>query len=561
MPAVVRIVFLLLLSFTGLAEPLHPLRSQAGIDSLRRQMWRTPPNTKRIGILIQLSSSLVDRHEEFSSPLDSAQAYCMQAMALSKRFRVPSEEVRSQFVLGRMLEYLSRPEEGKALLRQALTKSQQLGDARQEAEGWYYLGIAYAQSATEMPQRLRCFAKSMALYRTLGDKQHEAFVLKAIADMHHLQGNNAQAREELLRVVALYRASGYRRLHYTYDLLLNVNRKLGNYKEALQYGFAGIESAQATKDTAMLVDLYDRVAIIYRNIQQPKEALAHFKLSLVHAHHRKDISSILIIANNVAGTLIEQRQPQQALAFFLNEARNYPPTNYLEQYGAAMALAACYSATRQYSLAEKYEAQALHLIENDKVYATDIASRFVAYLNISELCVSRQQFAKARQHLVQAQALQLQAGSLSAAAKIEWLLFKVDSAQSHFLAAIGHHQRYKALNDSIFNEAKNKQLLSLEIQYDTRKKEQSIALLTKQTQVQQARIREREWQRNAVVGGAVLLALLLGMSYNRYRFKQRSNRLLEVKQAEITGKNASLEQVLGEKEELLRDKDTLLEEK
>jgi two-component sensor histidine kinase/tetratricopeptide (TPR) repeat protein len=561
MPAVIRILFLLLISFAGLAEPLHPLRSKAGIDSLRRQLWHTPPGTARARLLIQLSSSLVDRHEEFSNPLDSAQAYCIQAAALSRSFRAPSEEIRSQYVLGRLLQYLPQPADGKPLLQQAISKSRRLGDARQEAEGWYYLGDAYTLSAAEIPQRLRCFAQSMALYQTLGDKQQATLVLKTIADMHHLQGNNAQAREELLRVVAFYRASGYRRLQYTYDLLLDVNRKLGNYKEALQYGFVGVESAQATKDTAMLVILYGRVATVYSIIDQPAEALANYKLSLRYAHHLKKKSRILPAARYIALLLIKQHQPQQALAFFLSEARNYPPISYLEHFNVAMALTACYSATKEYGLAEKYESQALYLMESGKVHEENEAQKFATYITISEQCVGRQQYAKARRHIIQAQALQLQAGSLSAAATIEWLLFKVDSAQSHFLAAIGHHQRYKALNDSIFNEAKNKQLLSLEIQYDTHKKEHSIALLTKQTQVQQAQLREHELQRKTVVVGAVLLTLLLGMGYNRYLLKQRNSQLLEVKQAEITDKNASLELVLGEKEGLLHDKDTLLDEK
>jgi two-component sensor histidine kinase len=561
MPAVVTLLFLLLISFAGLAEPLHPLRSKAGIDSLRRQMWRTPPGTARALLLLELSSSLVDRHEEVETSLDSAYAYYIQAAALSKSFWTLSEEVRSQHVLGRLLQYLPTPVDGKPLLRQALSKSQQLGDVRQEAEGWYYLGSAYTLSAADIPQRLRCFAKAIALYRMLGDKQQEAFILKAIADMHHLQGNNARAREELLRVVVLYRASGYRRLYYTCDLLLEVDRKLGNHKEALQYGFVGIESAQAIKDTVSLVNLYNRIAIIYRDINQPLEALTNYKLSLLYAHHVKEKSNILLIASSFAAVLVKQHQPQQALALILSETRNFPPSSYLEKFYANVALAACYSATRQYGLAESYESKAIYLIKSGKVLVNDNAQIFAMYLRFSEQDVYRQQYALARQHLLQAQVLQSQAGSVSAAAKIELLLFKIDSAQAHFLAAIAHHQRYKALNDSIFNEDKNKQLVDLEVRYDTHKKEQSIALLTKQTQVQQAQIREHELQRNAVVVGAVLLALLLGMSYNRYRLKQRSNQLLEVKQAEITGKNASLEQVLGEKEGLLRDKDTLLEEK
>ncbi|WP_317198243.1 sensor histidine kinase, partial [Hymenobacter terricola] len=54
---------------------------------------------------------------------------------------------------------------------------------------------------------------------------------------------------------------------------------------------------------------------------------------------------------------------------------------------------------------------------------------------------------------------------------------------------------------------------------------------------------------------------LLGVSYSRYRVKQRSTALLEIQQREINQQNQALEQVLGEKDELLGEKDGLLEEK
>jgi two-component sensor histidine kinase len=50
------------------------------------------------------------------------------------------------------------------------------------------------------------------------------------------------------------------------------------------------------------------------------------------------------------------------------------------------------------------------------------------------------------------------------------------------------------------------------------------------------------------------------LGYNRYRLKQESNELLEVKQVEINQKNHSLEQVLQEKEGLLEEKEWMLKE-
>ncbi|WP_460547276.1 sensor histidine kinase [Hymenobacter daeguensis] len=145
-------------------------------------------------------------------------------------------------------------------------------------------------------------------------------------------------------------------------------------------------------------------------------------------------------------------------------------------------------------------------------------------------------------------------------ANLHLLLFQADSAQGNLPAAIAHYKHYKTLTDSIFSEKNGKQMAVLRIQNETDKREQRIALLTKQSQAQQANLARQQTQRNAVLACAVLLALLLGVSYNRYRIKQRSNQLLEAQQREIDHKNHSLEQVLGEKEGLLVEKEWMLKE-
>jgi two-component sensor histidine kinase len=133
------------------------------------------------------------------------------------------------------------------------------------------------------------------------------------------------------------------------------------------------------------------------------------------------------------------------------------------------------------------------------------------------------------------------------------LLFKVDSAQANYTAAIAHYQHFKALTDSIFNHVKSEQIASLQIQHDTKKKEQNIALLLQQSQAQQARIRQREMQRNAIIAGAIVLLFLSGVIYNQYLVKQRSNEQLQAQQKEISLKNHSLQQLLEEKEWLLKE--------
>jgi two-component sensor histidine kinase len=220
-------------------------------------------------------------------------------------------------------------------------------------------------------------------------------------------------------------------------------------------------------------------------------------------------------------------------------------------------MAECYAALGRYSLAEQYYLQAVKKAEE----VNDSNLIWNCYAALGAFYLLAKQYDKARFYVQQTLQRHEHAGIVLGQANEHLRLFAVDSAQGRLLSAIGHYQQYKLLTDSVFNEAKSKQLAALQVQHDTRRKEQDIALLTKQALVQQARLRQREWQRNALLIGAGGLVLLLGLGVNRYRLKQRVNRLLQAQQQEIHRKNAALEAVVGDKQRLLEEKEGLLEEK
>jgi two-component sensor histidine kinase len=123
------------------------------------------------------------------------------------------------------------------------------------------------------------------------------------------------------------------------------------------------------------------------------------------------------------------------------------------------------------------------------------------------------------------------------------------------------------LRDSLLTESKSQQIAQLQIRYETEKKDQellfkekNIQLLTEQGKLQAQKLQQARMIRDGTIAGALMLVLLLALSYNRYQIKQRSNRLLETKQLEINQKNCSLERLLGEKEELLQEKEWMLKE-
>jgi two-component sensor histidine kinase len=176
---------------------------------------------------------------------------------------------------------------------------------------------------------------------------------------------------------------------------------------------------------------------------------------------------------------------------------------------------------------------------------------------LGNLYIKTNQIAKAAFCLSKAERRNVQFGSPTDKREVALYLYRIDSIRENYPSALVHFRQYTALNNALINEAKNKQIALLQIQFDTEKKEQNIRLLTENARRQQSELRQTRLARNSIITGALLL---LGLLYSRYRVKKRGNQLLETKQLQINQQNQSLTELLGEKEDLLVEKEWMLKE-
>jgi two-component system, sensor histidine kinase PdtaS len=143
---------------------------------------------------------------------------------------------------------------------------------------------------------------------------------------------------------------------------------------------------------------------------------------------------------------------------------------------------------------------------------------------------------------------------------LELLFFQVYQALGDFRRALLHHIRYTGLNDSIFNVEKIKQFQMLAVRYETRQREQALQLVQLQNQKELAQLHETGFQRNIIMGGAILLLILSLLAYRGYRIKRMNVVQLEAQQKIIYQQSQIQQELLREKDKLLADKDLLLNE-
>jgi two-component sensor histidine kinase len=545
---------LLVASLTSRAEGIYPQLSQAALNSLRSRLRASRPDTIQVLLLVRLGQGYLTRADKIGTSPDSARTYCEQVAALSEKLHFATGRICSLYLLGQLHARTAQDTSAAAFFRRGLALSQRLGNRHFEAFGWFWLGGT--GNAPDMLTNLSYLQRSKVLFRQEHDRESEAYVLKCIADLHLQEGHSEQAISELLEVEALYRAAGHRKLFYTYDLLQATYRQIGDYQNALRYGLAALDNARATQDSTLLGVLYARLALLHRELKQYPAALSYYHKALAKLQQAGNSSNALSMTGAIGLILVQQHRAAEALAFFTRAMKDYDARQPRIAARIAIYMVETYSGLGRYAQAKPYAAQLGAFLHTKQANQDEEA---VICLTLGKFNFRIRRYNEARQYLQQSVSLNQQV-TLNLAEQ-HLLLFKVDSAQGRFPAAIAHYQRYKLLTDSVFNERKSKQLATLEIQYDTRHKQQNIDLLTKQAQLQQTRLRQREWQRNALLGGAALLALLLGLGYNRYRLKQRSNQLLEAQKLEINQKNTSLERLVGEKLGLLDEKEELLVEK
>ena len=432
------------------------------------------------------------------------------------------------------------------------------GNEERQALLWHELSTLIPLREKTGITRLHCFEKMYSLYKNSGNQEREAWVLKTIADIHQVNGRLDLAETELLEVLDLYKAIGYRDLHYIYDLLAANYRNKGDFNKSIFYGLKAVESVEATNDFTSAFTFYGQLANMYRELGQSNKSVEWYsKMSDFRLFKEEDNVFKFRDAGFFARELINIKREKEALAYILDiKAKNKPVGVHAEAWLVA-SLAYCYQAVKQKQEAEKYYFELLRLA--NQLQKNNEISTHVFY-QIGQYFIDKLQYGQAIAWLQKALDAAEGTNSLSLTKDIHLMLFRADSGMGNSTSAMQHLLRHKLLSDSIFNESKNWQIEELQVQFETTKKERDIKLLNNQNQLQLISVEQANRTKNITFAFVVLLLIIVGLLFNRYLIKQRSNRKLEVNQKELDQKNTFLETLNEKQDKLLKEKEWLIRE-
>jgi two-component sensor histidine kinase len=553
----------ILLAFSAL--PFRALSFVSPADSLLDGLKKSRADTNRVKLLLDLSNFYTCKPGRIASDLDTALLLSRQAVNLSQSLGYHKGEGNSYLMTSKALRKKGELQQGRAFAGWAMEIFSKYGYLDLVGQVYWELTRYYSNSEADVSSKILLNEQALTYFVRAGDKRKEGDVLKEQGDLHQLQGNYRQSLSYLQRALMLYRSVNNPDLHGVYDLLGFVSTKMGDYKAGLGYGLQAVKTAQMRGDTGLYIcTIYNRLGITYQALRQFDQADLYYKKSLFIAQKHNHIPSIIYLSGNISSILLSSGKPKQALGFLQEIAKKYPPTDFESRIILSTSLMDVYRDLQEYAQAQPYLNQVLEIAEKNGAGSPGMAT---TYQSIVQFLLASRQYEAARRYLGINHILCQKQGSAGALATNHLLWFRLDSTLGSYPSAIIHYQKYVSIRDSLFTESKNHQIAQLQIQYQTEKKdkelelkETNIQLLTEQGRLQQQKLEQSHLIRNSTIFGALMLVLLLGLGYNRYRLKQESNELLEVKQLEINQKNHSLEQVLQEKEGLLDEKEWMLKE-
>jgi two-component sensor histidine kinase len=398
--------------------------------------------------------------------------------------------------------------------------------------------------------------KAESAARSVNDIPNQAFCLKEIGDYHLRQGNIDSAEIYLNKTIQQYKAIGYKNLQFTYDLLVATSMVRGNLDKAMRYSLTLIKIAENTGTDISLHAFYSRMSNICTDLGLDTQSMMWYRKwreSAIMARARFPHEAYSVIANEQ----IAKGKARQVLRG-LDSAQKVFKLDGGIIYQLPGIRAACYEALHMPDSAEYFLQSS---IRNVQLRGRKDYLFYTAYKNMALFYVKHGMLNKAAPSLN----IIFEAGkSMVSAADMAGLYmcqFKVDSARGAYLDAINHFMLSKNISDSIYRAVKLRQTQNLQLQFATAERDHENLALRNHNIRQNGELEKAVLQRRLITIALVAFIIMSSLMFYLYRIKQKTNILLKKSQQEINAQNeqlkASTEEINTQNEQLQVNQDEI----
>ncbi|MBV7532562.1 tetratricopeptide repeat protein [Chitinophaga sp. sic0106] len=348
------------------------------------------------------------------------------------------------------------------------------------------------------------YEHALEIFRSLDSAKGQASTEIRIGVVHLRNGNYDKAIAEFLKALKISETSkdkfgimeAYYNISWVYlDQLKN--------EQALEYLKLAESYNEQLPFSNISLNIYNHFGVVYNRLNNFKEGKFYLQKGYDLSKDRPEYQGLNInILNNLAGIYSKQGMKEKAIALS-EEAlqRSRTINNYLRELQSLLALS--------------------------KIYGEAQPHKAIFYLNQAVLLSRKQKVPRQEIRYLD-------------------MLTEMYIAEKDYKSALEVKTRQYVVADSFFYKTMSQNIEALKAEYELTKSNARIKELNLINNKHQLELRHAALQRNITMASIFLLLVILGLLYNQYRIKQQSNQ-------EINLKNTSLQQLLVEKEWLMKE--------
>ena len=303
---------------------------------------------------------------------------------------------------------------------------------------------------------------------------------------------------------------------YSLNNLGGIYRLEGNYEEALRYILEALGIFEKKNDKEGMSFCTINIGLIYRRQNSPLMALKYLNYALIIRNEIKDLPGKALALNLIAEVNFEIGKIEEALKYYLQVEKEYSAID--DQKGLAATwggIAGVYFSKNDLDKTMLYTDRSLKLAREISYFEGEVS-------NLNRL---GKIYAKRRQNNL---AIKYFNEAYSIASKTKEVQIKLEclKVQSNFYESIGdyksaliYNNRYHSLHDSILDYESVALISQMDKDFKKAREEQKYnTLLAEKLLI--------EKRRNYLIVLTIMILIVAGVTYNRYRASKKYNKEL-----------------------------------
>ncbi len=451
-----------------------------------------------------------------TTPL-KAQELMEQLLARQEMGDFPLELARSYYIQARAYTSLGAYEKSYEPFDRALIIFRRNKDETSMARCFLGKGIAYIYHG-QHDQAETALDKSLALYIKNDNESGKGKVFYELGHFHYIFGDDEKALEYYEKSLAIQKDLDDRKgisNNYFRMALAYLSSDKG---EALTLLDKSRRLKEQIGDMPGLAKVGISLGVLHEENENFQTALSYYRQSLAANKAFGDQRLEAIIFNNMGIVYVDQGIQDSAIVYHQKALALRKELG--NDHGIVQSLA---NLGEVYQISEDFNKGLRYFLDAQKISEANNHQPMMPYISekLGEIYLSLRKLDSAGVYFNKALIQKKEEGNYSGLNSTYRNLSKLSEEQGNYKKSLEYYKLYKAVQDSVFNTAKDSELAEVQAKYDTERQEREIISL------QQKNREKTLWQN--IFGTATLVAFVfIVLIVQFFRFRNKKNRELLV---------------------------------